>query len=192
MAEETQVSAAAAAAPETQQAAPQENGATAGTQVETAQQTYTQKDVDRLIGERLQRERVNAEKAAQKEREAAERKAAEQQGEYQKLYETAQAKLAAAESEAHELRLGQLRRAAADKVGLPAALADRLRGENEAELEADAKAVFAALPKPVAPNINNGQGGQAAQTIGGMDEAQRREYAARLGVQAKYFKPSGS
>lgn len=186
MTEETQVS-AATPAPETQQAAPQENnGATAGTQVEAAQQTYTQKDLDRIVGERLQREKAQAEKAAQKVREEAERKAAEQQGEYQKLYETAQAKLAAAESEAHELRLGQLRRAAADKVGLPAALADRLRGENEAELEADAKAVFAALPKPAAPNINNGQGGGALNHSGLSDQDRIRE-ASIFGVNPKYY-----
>ena len=67
--------------------------------------------------------------------------------------------MAEAEAKARELELNALRRAAAEKVGLPGALADRLRGETPEEMEADAKSVLAALPKPQAPDINNGAGG---------------------------------
>jgi chromosome segregation ATPase len=41
----------------------------------------------------------------------------------------------------------ETRRAIAERTGLPAALADRLQGETPEELEADAKAMLAALPQ---------------------------------------------
>lgn len=163
------------------------NAAAGGQQAEA--RTFTQQQVEALIHDRLERERKAAETKAQKERESAERKAAEEQGKFKELYESLQSKLAATEQEARELRLNQERRAVADKVGLPAALADRLRGETPDEMEQDAKAVLAALPKPPAPNINNGMGGQPGTP--GMDETRRREYAARFGVNPKYFNPSG-
>jgi hypothetical protein len=50
----------------------------------------------------------------------------------------------------------ELRLAAAEKVGLPKAFVNRLQGETPDELEADAKAIMDALPKPEkpAPGIN--------------------------------------
>lgn len=186
----TEQAAVAAPAPETPNpAAPQDNGPAAGQQAESAaEKTFSQADLDRIVAERLTRAKDAADKATTKAREDAERKAAEEQGKFKELYEGVQAKLAAAEQEAKALRLNQERRAVADRVGLPAALADRLQGETPEEMEADARGLLAALPKPAAPNINNGGGGVAA---GGMDDARRREYAARLGVKEQYFRPTG-
>lgn len=178
---------------DTQQTQPQQtpvpdapNGNAAGQQVGAPEKTFSQADVERIVTERLERERKAAESKALKAREDAERKAAEEQGKFKELYEQLQTRLEETERAKRDLELGQLKRAAADKVGLPAALAERLRGETADELERDAKEVLAALPKPGAPNINNGVGGQNA---GSMDEARRLEYAARLGVNPKYFRP---
>lgn len=141
------------------QETPQVDGNATGTEAGAAQRTFTQDDVDRLIAERLEREKGKAAKAAEAARTEAERKAAEEQGKFKQLYDQTQARLAEAEAKARELELNALRRAAAEKVGLPGALADRLRGETPEEMEADAKSVLAALPKPQAPDINNGAGG---------------------------------
>jgi hypothetical protein len=72
-----------------------------------------------------------------------------------------------------------------EMTSLPAALAERLQGETEDELEADAKALLAALPKAAAPNIN-GQGG-AQPPANGWDETERKRLASIYGVSAKHF-----
>lgn len=170
------------------EAAAPTNGHAAGQQAGAEEKRFTQADMDRVVKERLERAKADGDKAAQKAREEAERKASEEQGKFKELYDAAQARLAAVEQEAKELRLNQERRAVADRVGLPAALAERLHGETLEEMESDARTLLAALPKPAAPNINNG--GSAPATAAGMDEAMRREYAARLGVKPQFFKPT--
>ena len=153
---------------------------------EQAARTFTQADVDRMIADRLDRERKHSETKAQKAREEAERKAAEEQGQYQKLYEAERAKATAAEQRARELELAGLRRDAAAKFALPAKLAERLKGETPEELEADAKAIAADLPKPTAPNIN-ATGGAASNGAPTLDDAKRQEWAGRLRVSSRQF-----
>ena len=64
-------------------------------------------------------------------------------------------------------------RAVAEKVGLPAAFAERLQGETLEELEADAKKLLEVIPKaPKQPNINPTNPGGAQQ---GETDAQRKE-----------------
>ena len=153
---------------------------------EQAARTFTQADVDRMIADRLDRERKHSETKAQKAREEGERKAAEEQGQYQKLYEAERAKATAAEQRARELELASLRRDAAAKFALPAKLAERLKGETPEELEADAKAIAADLPKPTAPNIN-ATGGAANGHSAGISADMAREKAARYGVNPDLF-----
>jgi hypothetical protein len=152
---------------------------------EQAARTFTQADVDRMIADRLDRERKHSETKAQKAREEAERKAAEEQGQYQKLYEAEKAKAAAAEQKARELELAGLRRDAAAKYALPAKLAERLKGETLEELEADAKDVAAALPKPAAPNIN-ATGGATSHSAA--DDDALTAQAVRLGIKPELYR----
>ena len=188
MADETAGTPDAGTQDESQSSTPPTNdGTPAGTQGETAQtRTFSQADVDRLIAERLEREKGKATKAADAARAEAERKSAEEQGKWKELYEKQQSELTQAQAKARELELGKQRSDVAAKVGLPVALADRLRGETPEEMETDAKAMLAALPKPAAPNINNGAGGQAAGASA-MDEAERIRLASIYGVSAKHF-----
>lgn len=63
----------------------------------------------------------------------------------------------------------------AAKVGLPAAFADRLKGETPDEMEADAKAILEALPKPTqkpaTPGpVNPGANGKTGETKEQRDE----------------------
>lgn len=69
-----------------------------------------------------------------------------------------------------------MRRDAAEKTKLPAAFADRLKGETPEELEADALLLLAAMPVPVAPKLAPTNPGQP-QT--GETDAERRK---RLGL----------
>ncbi len=151
------------------------------------ERTFTQADVDRIINERLAKERTKAESMAQKAREEAERKAAEEQGKYQELYERAQKQAADLQAQLHATEIASIKREVAARLNMPSALANRLQGEDEASIEADAKALMAALPKPAAPNINSGTGNGAAPAAGGMSEAEKKELAARLGVDWRYL-----
>ena len=151
------------------------------------ERTFTQQDVDRIINERLAKERTKAESMATKAREEAERKAAEEQGKYQELYQAAQQKAADLEARLKATEIASIKRNVAQRLNMPIALAQRLQGEDEASIEADAKSLMAALPKPAAPNINSGTGNGAAPTAGAMSEAERKELAARLGVDWRYL-----
>lgn len=130
------------------------------------ERTFTQADVDRIITERLAKERTKAESMATKAREEAERKAAEEQGKYQELYQKAQQQAAELEAKLKAAEIASIKRDVAQRLNMPTALALRLQGDDEASIEADAKALLAALPKPAAPNINSGTGNGAAPAAG--------------------------
>lgn len=172
-----------------EQGAPEQQAGTV-TPDATGQQavkTFTQAELDAIVKERLERERKKAETAAQKAAQDAEAKALREQGEYKTLFEKVQADLAAERERAKALELAGLRRDVASKVGLPVALVDRLRGETEEELTADAQQLLAAMPKPAAPNINAAASTAAVRQpeLAGIDID---NLAARLGISAKYAK----
>lgn len=168
--------------------APMADTAPAPVNAETPEAKFTQADLDRILGERLAKEKQRTEAAAQKAREEAERKAAEEQGKFQELYQGTLAQLEKLAAEKRALEAAAMRREVAAKVNLPAALVDRLQGETADELEADAKALLAALPKPAAPNINAGSPA-GVPPAGVMSEEERKLRAAALGVDWRYFNP---
>lgn len=168
--------------------APMADTAPAPVNAETPEAKFTQADLDRILGERLAKEKQRTEAAAQKAREEAERKAAEEQGKFQELYQGTLAQLEKLAAEKRALEAAAMRREVAAKVNLPAALIDRLQGETADELEADAKALLAALPKPAAPNINAGSPA-GVPPAGVMSEEERKLRAAALGVDWRYFNP---
>ncbi len=143
-----------------------------------AERTFTQADVDRIITERLTKEKAKAESMATKAREDAERKAAEEQGKFRELYEAAQQRIAETEARLKASEIASIKREVAGKLNMPQALANRLQGETLEEIEADAKELMAALPKPAAPNINSGTGNGAAPTGATVD----REMLLALGL----------
>lgn len=146
-----------------------------------AERKFSQDEVNNIIKERLEREKSRSETAAKKAADEAMRKAAEEQGEFKKLYETVLQEKQAAEARAQALELATLRRDIAAKVGLPAGLASRLQGDNELDLEADAKALLATLPKPAAPSLDGGAGrGSQGNNAPSLDEI--KELANIYGV----------
>jgi len=82
--------------------------------------------------------------------------------------ERLQAELEQAQAELKRSQLDVMKRQAASKAGLPDAFASRLQGETLEELEADAKVILEALPKPkAAPNsgaTNPGENGKPEET----------------------------
>jgi len=191
MPDETTATAPAADAgtPPAQDAKPAQDGDATGKQAEQAGRTFTQVELDAFVKERLDRADRKAAEATAKARAEEQRKAAEAQGEYEKLYKAAQAELESTQARARALELAAMRRDVAAKTGLPAALAERLQGDTPEALEADAKIILAALPKPAAPNLNSTGG--APPPAGDVSEEYRREMAARFGVNEKYFQVKG-
>lgn len=127
--------------------------------------------------------KTEAEKAA----EEAARQAAEQQGRYKELYEAQLQKAQEAETRAKAAELAGLRSKVGSKYGLPEVLRDRLQGETEEALEADAKALAASLPKaPVATDAGAGVNSNAPRP--GLSDDQLREMAAVYGVSFEHLK----
>lgn len=69
-----------------------------------------------------------------------------EQSEFKTLYEKEKAAREKAEGEAETLRISALRSKVASEAGLPAALADRLKGTTEDELKADAAELVKTIP----------------------------------------------
>ena len=72
---------------------------------------------------------------------------------------------------------------------MPAALANRLQGETAEDIEADAKELMAALPKPTAPNINSGTGNGATPQAGA--NVMDRETLMALGLNPRMHLSGG-
>jgi hypothetical protein len=183
MADETPVVEQGAQTPTTEQAQPDATG-------EKAERTFKQSEVEALVRDRLASAQRKADEAAKKAAADAEAKALKEQGEYKTLYEKLQAELEQERTRAKALEVAGMRRDVAARLQLPVGLVDRLRGETMEDIEADAAALLAALPKPTAPNINagNGSGAGGATLPGGLTEASIREQATRLGVGFEAFK----
>lgn len=178
MAEETVVTVAA----ETQAEQPNQGDATEQSANGGTPATFTQADIQRIIDQTVAKERAKAEKMAAKAQADAEAKALADQGNYKTLYEKAQAEAAEAQERATKLERAALQAQVASKTGLPPALASRLIGDTEADLEADARSMLAALPKPAAPNINSAPGNGGAPAAGQLTDAQKAEWSAIYGV----------
>lgn len=148
---------------------------------------FTQSELDAIVKVRLDRAEKSANEKATKAQQEAEAKRLAEAGEYKKLYEQAEAKAQQEAARAQALELATMKRNVAEKLGLPSALAARLQGDNEVDLETDAKTLMAALPKPSAPNINSAPGAGATPTPGAMTPEQKAELAARYGVNPKYL-----
>jgi hypothetical protein len=188
-AEEQMADATAAPAAEIEQGAqtPTPEQAQPDATGEKAERTFKQSEVEALIRERLASAERKSAESARKAAADAEAKALKEQGEYKTLYEKMQAELEQERTRAKALEVAGMRRDVAARLQLPVGLVDRLRGETMEDIEADAAALLAALPKPSAPNINAGNGsGKGGAGVLSDDELEQK--AARLGVSLKYAK----
>ena len=92
-----------------------------------------------------------------------------------------------AEQRAKALEIAGIRRDVAARLQLPVGLVDRLRGDTEDEITADAKDLLAALPKPHAPNINAGDAAARASRQS-LTAWTLTIWRRGLGISAKYAK----
>lgn len=98
-------------------------------------------------------DRINREKTD------AERKAAEEQGNYKKLYEDLLKEHDTLKTTAEKEKRDALRTKIASEFNLPSDLAERLAGETEADLKADAEKLAKLVKAPSAPNTETGTNG---------------------------------
>ena len=101
--------------------------------------TFTQADIDRIVKERLAKAQKTAEQKASDERAETERKNAEEQGNFKTLYESEIKKRESVEAEKAQIEHARLIDRIVSEAKLPDTLRDRLKGETEEELRADAQ-----------------------------------------------------
>ena len=141
------------------------------------QKIETQEELDRIIGERLQRERQKYADYDQLKADSAALGALRAQKLDERVttltgqLQQAQTDLAGMKTRAEKAERSLLRSRIAREAGLPAELSDRLTGETEDELKADAQALAklvqppkAADPAPLA-DLSSGGGGSAWDAI---------------------------
>jgi len=115
---------------------------------------------------RLQKEIADLRKENAKHRTAnreAERKLAEESGQFKTLYEQSQTELEQLKSQIAQRDRAALLVKVAKAAGLPEDLTDRLKGETEAELLTDAKAMAKRLATP-APSTGATSPGRGTET----------------------------
>ncbi len=181
MADVTEVTTEAteAATPTTEQATPDATG--------QSERMFKQSEVEALIRDRIAKANGKADEAARKATEAAERKAAEEQGKFQELYQRTLTELETERTQRRATELTMLKRDIGAKFGLPSALVDRLVGEDEETIAADAKTLSQAIPKAQAPNINSAATTPVSAKQALPDDVMR-EKATRYGVSPELFK----
>lgn len=173
-----------------EQGQPQDAAAVEPTTSETVDQLpdWAQAHIKELRSENAKHRKAKT--AAEKEVEENARKAAEEQGKFKELYEQQLTKAQEAEAKAKEVELRMLRQTIGQKHDLPDALVNRLQGETEEEIEADAKSLAQSLPKPVASTQTDsgaGTGGAPGQV---MTNEELQEMAAVYGVSISALKQS--
>lgn len=92
-------------------------------------------------------------------------------------------RLEQAEKELQGTKRRETQRKIAAKFGLPDALADRLHGDTEDEMEADAKELLEAMPKRQAAPVNNPS---SVQTAAETDAQRRARIYGSAGLQSLY------
>ena len=97
-------------------------------------------------------------------------------------------RLQEAEHQLKTFSFREMQRQAAEKAGLPSAFVSRLQGETLEELEADAKAILEALPKPEKPSPGVHPTNPPAATQAETTEAKK---ARLLGEQVNPFAGGG-
>ena len=119
---------------------------------------FTQTELDQKVEERLAIEKRRAATREANARAEAERKAKEEQGEFQTLYQTERTRAETAEARVAELERQIMVDRIVGEFSLDADLKERLRGEDEAGLRADAKKLAAFRKVPKAPPSDAGAG----------------------------------
>lgn len=170
--------------------AQQETAATGAPTIEQLREWLTKankESAERNVERKALKAELDALKAAQAQ--AAEKAAAEQ-GEYQKLWEAEKKRAEAEAGRAAELEArikaqetAMVRQRIATAKGLPLALAERLQGETEEEIIADADALLKVLPVPAAAALDGG----ARSNGGAVDSAAANRILATYNIDPRYL-----
>ena len=139
---------------------------TAGEGQNTGERNFTQAELDRKVNERLAEERKRQEK---RDAEAE----AKRRGDFEQLLSAKERELEETRAELAQERHNVLKARIAAKHSLPPELAERLQGQDEAALEADAKHLAKFAPK--ANGLPPASGRNPAQGSGDLSPEKTRE-----------------
>lgn len=139
---------------------------------------YSKSDLDRIIRQRLADEKDRERKRADEIKRKAEIEAQQKNGDWEKVAKTVEAQkdaeiaehkaeIEALKAQIADRELSLIRERVGAKYQIPAQLIPRLRGEDEASIEADAKALVKVLGTREAPNPETGRGAGANGGGGG-------------------------
>lgn len=155
---------------------------------QTEEKTYTQADIDRIVGERLAREKAKSQKQIEDAKAEAERKKLEEANEFKALYEAEKERVAKIEAEVAAERLSAKKQRLLIEAGyasdkLPD-LYELVTGKDEEEVKASIeRLVRVAPPKaaPVDPSVSGG-GRTNSQALNQVDASYEaaREKARKL------------
>ena len=160
------------------------DGGTPPTGNENEEKTFTQEQLNKAVQERLARER---EAAAKKYGDYDELKAkaaeldklkADQMSEIEKANKArdeALTKIAELEAKNKALEIGKLKADACTAAGLPAAFADRLKGDDEETIKADAEALKGIIPKSAAGGSGSPSGNNTPTLASQYEEAMKNK-----------------
>lgn len=159
------------------------NGKKSGTNLETASLDAFPDELRDYI-KQLRAENAKNRKAAreaEQEKKQREEQELKQKQEWQKLAEKYQADLAKLQTELDDERKAALRMKVAQAIGLPAKLADRIKGDTEDEMTADAQDMLAELnvKKDRPAGHNDAKEGTGSKGGGASTKLSVEELAAR-------------
>lgn len=160
------------------------------------EKTFTQADVNKFMKEDRLKERekyadYEALKSAAVELAKIKESQLSETDKLTKKIADLEAEKSQAEARAKAAELARIKTTIGSKLALPTELQDRLRGETEEEIEADAKLLLAAIPKP-APitNTDAASGVNGSQPTQEFSDEQIRAMAADYGVKFEHLKAS--
>lgn len=141
---------------------------------------FTQAELNAAIDARIRRERDAAEAKAKKDKEAAEAEALKEQNRFKELAEQHEARVKELEAEVAARDHAALKAKVAAKHKLPDAMAARLLGTTEDELEADAKELAKVVTESAPPQAGNGPAPRPAGAAGqvGVDDIIKQKRAS--------------
>lgn len=143
--------------------------------------TYTQEDIDRIVGERLAREKQKTEKAVAEAKAESERKKLEESNEFKTLYESVQTELAQERQQAQAERLSAKKQSLLLEAGYPADkladLLDFVTGADEEAVKASVEKLIRVAPPKAAPiDPQGGRGGRQTPKQDDGTEASKAMY----------------
>lgn len=148
-----------------QQGQNQQNQQQAQQSAQDGVKLFSQADLDRIVKERLQEEQKRAERKLSDAQKQADDAKLREQGEFKTLADQYKARVEELEVEIKRKERESLCLKIASEEKLPADLAPRLMGDDEAAIRVDAQRLFKLMAPPTPPNAQGGKQGNGSASV---------------------------